>query len=102
VKQGRRHTFLGESVEEYTRKAEKSISMSSGVKRVAAPPAPGGVGQAKKPGGASSANGSGPAPLTYSSGEPSDDVNMNEVDDKVTLDVWLPSGKASSITVDSK
>ena len=78
--------------------------MSSGVKRVAAPQAPGGAGQAKKPAAdpSPSANGSGPAPLTYSSGELADDVNMNEVDDKLTLDVYLPSGKSSSITVDSK
>lgn len=79
-------------------------TMSSGVKRVAAPQTPGVGGQAKKPTAdpSPSANGSGPAPLTYSSGEPADDVNMNEVEDKVTLEVYLPSGKSSSFTVDSK
>lgn len=72
--------------------------MSSGVKRVAAPPVPGGTGLGKKP----SANGSGPAPLMYSSGETTDDVNMNEVDEKLDLTVILPSGKSTVVTVDSK
>jgi hypothetical protein len=31
-----------------------------------------------------------------------DDVNMNEVDGKVALEVVLPTGKSSNITVDSR
>ncbi|XP_070211400.1 protein cordon-bleu-like isoform X1 [Littorina saxatilis] len=87
----------------WTKKTGKSMS-TAGVKRAPAPTTPqGGMGQTKLggEGTATSSNGSAPTPLTYSSGEPADDVNMNEVDDKVTLDVYLPSGKTSIVTVDS-
>ena len=71
--------------------------MSTGVKR-SAPQVPGGGGSNSK---MKTTNGTAPAPLTYSSGEPTDDVNMNEVDEKVTLEVTLPNSTVSQITVDS-
>lgn len=85
--------------------------MSSGVKRSAAPQAQGGGGGGvapklkaieDMPSSHTSTNGSGPTPLTYSSGDVADDVNMNEVDGKVALEVVLPSGKSSNVTVDSR
>ncbi|XP_076437521.1 uncharacterized protein LOC143276742 isoform X3 [Babylonia areolata] len=86
-----------------------SSSTSSSMKRTAAPQVPSGpppvvpkMSPAPTAPADVSSNGKGPAPLSYSSGEPADDVNMNEVDEKVTLDVLLASsGKSMSVTVDS-
>ncbi|KAL8624093.1 hypothetical protein ACOMHN_036096 [Nucella lapillus] len=94
----------------HTKEKPPRRTTSSGMKR-SAPPAPGQQrGSSPSPGSvpapkmkpADVSNGRGPAVLTYSSGEPADDVNMNEVDEKVTLNVFLASGKTTVVTVDSK
>ncbi|XP_048242701.1 uncharacterized protein LOC124118617 isoform X6 [Haliotis rufescens] len=72
----------------------------SSTKRGFSPTVPAGM-ESKKPPPPHTNNGSGPPPLKYSS-EPVDDVNMNEViDGKIELEVILPGGKTTQLTVDS-
>ncbi|XP_071108879.1 cordon-bleu protein-like 1 isoform X5 [Haliotis cracherodii] len=72
----------------------------SSTKRGFSPTVPAGM-ESKKPPPPHTNNGSGPPPLKYSS-EPVDDVNMNEViDGNIELEVILPGGKTTQLTVDS-
>ncbi|XP_046569841.1 LOW QUALITY PROTEIN: uncharacterized protein LOC124278149 [Haliotis rubra] len=99
VTPSRRDALIDDYLTGYSNMVHTRNGMSS-TKRGFSPSVPVGM-ESKKPPPPQTNNGSVPPPLKYSS-EPVDDVNMNEViDGNIELEVILPGGKTTQLTVDS-